>query len=160
MLSLELERSQLARPAALLLSASLLCPTLLAGCGGSPPPAQAPAPMAPRMAPPPRTTAPRTGLSGKQKVAILVGAAALYYLYKKHQREQAQKPQAQQVQYYLSKNGGVYYRDPSNPQHVIWVQPPTQGISVPETEAGEYRDFQGYNRSSGGRDLRGLIPTG
>lgn len=28
-----------------------------------------------------------------------------------------------------------------------WVTPPPEGIRVPETEARQYRDFQGYNNS-------------
>lgn len=100
----------------------------------------------------------RRGLSTGQKVAILAGAAGLYYLY--NQRKNAQGTGAQ-GKYYLSKNGRVYYRDAQN--RPVWVTTPQEGIRVPEEEAQQYRDFQGYNNSPTGRDLRGLgagtVPT-
>ena len=40
------------------------------------------------LSPPGGPGAPRQGLSTKQKVAILAGAAALYYLYNKHKNSQ------------------------------------------------------------------------
>lgn len=93
----------------------------------------------------------KKGLSNTQKVAILAGAAALYYLYRQHQNKQEQGPQGK---YYLSKNGRVYYRDAQNRAH--WVTPPPEGIKVPEAEAERYRDFKGYNNQTTGRDLTGL----
>lgn len=93
----------------------------------------------------------RQGLSTGQKVAILAGAAALYYLYNQHKNKQGQGPQGQ---YYLSKNGRVYYRDAQHRAH--WVTPPSEGIRVPESEAQRYREFQGYNNRSTGRDLSDL----
>lgn len=93
----------------------------------------------------------KKGLSNTQKVAILAGAAALYYLYRQHQNKQEQGPQGK---YYLSKNGRVYYRDAQNRAH--WVTPPPEGIKVPESEAAAYREFQGYNNQTTGRDLKGL----
>ncbi|MEH2160421.1 MAG: hypothetical protein V7K38_05100 [Nostoc sp.] len=98
------------------------------------------------------------GLSTGQKVAILAGAAGLFYLY--NQRKNAQGTGAQ-GKYYLSKNGRVYYRDAQ--RRPIWVTVPQEGIRVPQEEAQQYRDFQGYNNSPTGRDLRGLgegtVPT-
>lgn len=93
----------------------------------------------------------RQGLSTGQKVALLAGAAALYYIYNQHKNAQGT---GQQGQYYLSKNGRVYYRDAQHRAH--WVTPPSQGIQVPESEAQQYRDFQGYNGQSTGRTLEGL----
>lgn len=93
----------------------------------------------------------RQGLSTGQKVAILAGAAALYYLYNQHKNKQGQGPQGQ---YYLSKNGRVYYRDAQHRAH--WVTPPSEGIRVPESEAQRYREFQGYNNRPTGRDLSDL----
>jgi len=91
----------------------------------------------------------KKGLSNAQKVGItLVGAAALYYLYRQHQNKQEKGPQGK---YYLSKNGRVYYRDAQNRAH--WVTPPPEGIKVPESEAARYREFQGYNNQTTGRDL-------
>lgn len=93
----------------------------------------------------------KKGLSTGQKIAILGGAAALYYLYTQHKNKQEKGAQGK---YYLSKNGRVYYRDAQNRAH--WVTPPAEGIRVPESEAQKYRDFQGYNNSESGRTLEDL----
>jgi hypothetical protein len=92
-------------------------------------------------------------LSNTQKVAILAGAAALYYLYNQHKNRRGQGAEGQ---YYLSKNGRVYYRDAQHRVH--WVTPPPEGIRVPESEAARYRDFQGYNNRPSGRDLTDVLP--
>src|ERR1051326_1068343 len=47
---------------------------------------------------------PRHGMTTGQKVALVAGAAALYWLYK-HQKDKQGNP----VQYYQSKNGRIYY---------------------------------------------------
>ncbi len=91
------------------------------------------------------------GLTNKQKLVLLGGAAALYYLYQRHQNAQGQ---GKNGQYYLSKNGRVYYRDAQHRAH--YVTPPAGGIQVPQSEAQQYRDFQGYNGRATGRDLSGL----
>ncbi len=96
----------------------------------------------------------KKGLTFGQKVAILTGAAALYYLYNQHKNAQGEGPPGQ---YYLSKNGRVYYRDAQHRAH--WVTPPSGGIEVPETEAQQYSDFQGYNNRPTGRDLTNLQPA-
>jgi hypothetical protein len=93
------------------------------------------------------------GMSTGKKLAILAGAAALYYLYKKNKEKRA-AGNTSEPQYYLSKNGRVYYRDAQQRAH--WVTPPSGGIQVPYDEAYQYRDFQGYNNQSTGRDLMGL----
>lgn len=93
----------------------------------------------------------KRGLSTGQKVALLTGAAALYYLYNQHKNKQGQGSEGQ---YYLSKNGRVYYRDAQGRAH--WVTPPKEGIRVPEAQARQYRDFRGYNNRTDGRDLTDL----
>jgi hypothetical protein len=93
-----------------------------------------------------------SGLSGGQKLVLLAGAAALYYLYRRHQNAAAQTGEA--GQYYLSKNGRVYYRDAEHRAH--WVTPPPGGIPVPADEAAGYAAFQGYDNRTTGRDLTGL----
>jgi hypothetical protein len=95
----------------------------------------------------------KSGMSTGTKVAILAGAAALYYMYKKNKEKRAMGSTSE-PQYYLSKNGRVYYRDAQGQAH--WVSPPQQGIQVPYAEAQAYRDFQGYNWNTGGRTLEGL----
>ena len=87
----------------------------------------------------------KKGLNNVQKGAIvLAGAAALYYFYNQHKHAQAQA--GANGQYYLSKNGRVYYRDANHQAH--WVTPPPNGITVPAKEAQQYRDYQ-----TTGRDL-------
>lgn len=148
------------RPVAVVLISSLLSPVLLVGCGSN----QAEAPPPPRDASPnemsrvnPNAAPTKSGMTTKQKVILLVGAAALYYLYKKHKA----KVDAGQtnVQYYLSKNGRIYYRDPQTHQ-AIWVTPPKEPIRINESEASDYEGLQGYNNSPTGKDLTGLVPAG
>ncbi len=127
--------------------ASLLVP--LAGCGS---PAQTPvarAPMQPAMRP-------NTGMSTKQKAVLLAGAAAMYYYYQKSKKANAAKAAGQSIQYYLSKNGRVYYRDPRNPRNAIYVTPPpnqVQSVQVSPQEAGAYSGIQGYNNQQTGNGL-------
>jgi hypothetical protein len=92
-------------------------------------------------------------MSNGKKVALLVGAAALYYMYKKNQ-EAKQHGNISEPQYYLSRNGRVYYREAGGRVH--WVTPPSSGIQVPIAEASQYQDFQGYEGRSSGRDLVGM----
>jgi hypothetical protein len=97
----------------------------------------------------------KPGLSRGQKVAILAGAAALYYLYNRHKNQQGH---GQEGQYYLSKNGRVYYRDRNgNP---VWVTPPSGGIEVPESEAQPYSRYQGYNGRATGEAFGGYGGSG
>lgn len=150
------------RGVALALAASIVAPSL-AGCGGqqasAPPPLDATrgqAPMSPQGGG--RMANNGGGMSTRNKVILLAGAAALYYMYKKR-RDANNRPA--NVQYYLSRNGRVYYRDPRNPQQAIYVTPPRQPLRVPENELQglDLESFQGYNGSSSGRDLTGL-PAG
>ncbi|BCL35393.1 hypothetical protein [Nostoc sp. MS1] len=145
-------------PAAILLSALLSVP-LLSSCGNGSRTASPPPPVDdtvgrnvnyPNSPNQPQT---KRGFSTGQKVAVLAGAAALYYLYQ--QRKNAQGT-GSNGKYYLSKNGRVYYRDNQGRPH--WVTPPQGGIRVPESQAQQYRDFQGYNGRSTGRDLTNLAP--
>lgn len=147
------------KPFALLLSASILAPTLLAGCGSKAP--EASAPPAPRMATPNEMSrmnqgaAPaRQGMSTKQKMVLIGGAALLYYLYK---RNKAKQQAPANVQYYISKSTGqVYYRDPKTHQ-AIWMTPRPQDarpVQIPESEAADYSGYQGYNNQNTGRTLQ------
>lgn len=94
------------------------------------------------------------GMSTGKKVALLAGAAALYYMYRKNQEKKQQGQLNGQPQYYLSRNGRVYYRDQNG--RAVWVTPPRGGIQVPAEEAYRYRDFQGYEGRSDGRTLQDL----
>jgi hypothetical protein len=109
-----------------------ILPMTLAGCGGG-------------RSTPERTNmnqpAPRTGMSGKQKVAILVGAAALYYVYKTYKQQKENAPQNVReavppgVQLYRSEStGAIYYRNPRNPKDVHWLTLPQNRIEVPQSD--------------------------
>jgi len=146
----------LTRPVAMLLSASLIAPTLLAGCGSQQ--SAAPPPIddtrGGRVAPAPRMgSQARPGMSTKKKLVLLAGAAALFYMYKKHQAKAGQ-----QIQYYRSRDGRVYYREPNNPKQVHYVTPPRQGFQVPAEEAGDYQGIEGYDNSRSGRNVDDLFP--
>ena len=101
------------------------------------------------------------GMTARKKVVLLAGAAALYYLYRRHQansRNTAGTPQGQPI-YYLSKNGRVYYRDANHQAH--WVTAPTQPIAVPYDEARGYQGLQGYaNSRSGETNLSRFAASG
>jgi len=145
------------KPVALLLVGSMTLPTL-AGCGGQatpPPPVDATRGQAPMR--PAGGQKMGGGMSTRKKVILLAGAAAIYYMYKKHKNAQNQ---ASNVQYYLSKNGKVYYRDPKT-HGAVYVTAPAQPFQVPESEAADYQQFQGYNNNTSGKSsFDGLIPTG
>ena len=150
-----LSQSRVSRTIALLLTTFLSLP-LFTACTGRSNEAITPRDNRYGQTAPNRPVTPqaRQGLSTGQKVAILAGAAALYYLYNQHKNRQEQGAQGK---YYLSKNGRVYYRDADGRAH--WVTPPSEGIRVPESEAQQYSDFQGYNGRTSGRDLTDLAPT-
>ncbi len=147
------------RAAALLICATLITP-LLAGCGGKSnntggadlPPVDntrtsGPAASAPAAAPP------KTGMSTGKKVAILAGAAAVYYLYK---RSQNKKTEGADGKYYLSKNGRVYYRDETGRAH--WVTAPEK-MEVPQDEVDRYPElsqYRGYNQQTTGEAFGGV----
>lgn len=147
------EQKRFARPLSVMLSALLTVPVFV-GCGGGnqanlPPvdDSRTAAPANPRNSP-----QAKKGLTNTQKtVAVLAGAAALYYLYNQRKNSKAEGAQGK---YYLSKNGRVYYRDAQKRVH--WVTPPSEGIRVPAQEAERYREFQGYNNRPTGRNLTGL----
>ncbi|MFN6513381.1 MAG: hypothetical protein RMY29_002615 [Nostoc sp. CreGUA01] len=150
MITIFKERKVVSRLLAVLLSALLTVP-LLSSCTGGSRSANVPPPVDDSVG---RSTQPevKKGWSGGQKVAILAGAAALYYLYNQHKNAPQEGAQGK---YYLSKNGRVYYRDAEHRAH--WVTPPAEGIRVPESQAQQYQDFQGYNGRSTGRDLSNLV---
>ncbi len=154
------ERRRGLRILALLLTLLLTFPPFITACGGSqsntPPSAvdSTRVGTASDNSPANQPQQAKKGLSTGQKIAILGGAAALYYLYNQLKNKQSQVAEGK---YYLSKNGRVYYRDAQGRAH--WVTPPPEGIRVPEAQAQQYRDFQGYNNRATGRDLTDLAPA-
>jgi hypothetical protein len=86
----------------------------------------------------------KPGMSTKQKLVLLAGAAALAYLYNKNKNNKGVGPQGQ---YYRSKNGRVYYRDAQGNAH--WVSPPQGGLQVPASDARQYLSDEEYSRYVG-----------
>jgi hypothetical protein len=129
---------------ALVVATSLLMPAL-AGCGSkggdtSSAPSGSAAP-APQMAATPQT-APATakpGLSTKQKVVLLAGAALLFYIYQKDKSNNAKAAAAGSAKPQLFQEGkgpnkgAIYYHDPSDPTHkkIIWLTAPSGQVQVP-----------------------------
>jgi hypothetical protein len=137
------------RATAWLLSGALASGTLL-GCGGAP--RQAPGPPVDESGfrQTQRQPEERRGMSTGQKVVLLAGAAAAYYLYNKHKNNQGVGARGK---YYRSeKNGRIYYRDEQGRAH--YVTPPRGGIRVPESEARQYGldRYSGYDGRRDGED--------
>lgn len=156
-------RGKIARPATLLLSASLVVPPLLAGCGSAsqqtttapPPPGMGNSRMEnPRNAP---VAQPKQGMSTGKKVALLAGAAALYYIYNKR-KNKAESAKGPDGKYFISESTGrVYYRNLKDGSFQ-WVSPPKQPIRVPIEEARNYQGYAGYNNQNSGRGFGGYGP--
>ena len=151
MSNISLERKKAPLPVAIILSTLLTLP-FLNSCGGgsrtSTPYSGANESVGRNVNDPGRPQA-KKGLSTGQKAAIaLAGAAALAYLYNRHKNAQGTGPEGT---YYRSKNGGIYYRDAQGRPH--FVTPPAGGIRVPESEAQQYRGYQGYNGNTTGQTI-------
>jgi len=149
---------------------SLLTP-IMAGCsnpgsaGGAGSNAQAPmqAPAQNYGSVPAPQNAPqqRQGMSTGKKVALLGGAALLYYLYNKKKNSQAQAGQgggATQTQYYRSKNGRIYYRDAKG--NAVYVTPPAQGVEVPAEIAQQYNQAYETAQRTQNYDALDNLPVG
>jgi hypothetical protein len=93
-------------------------------------------------------------MSTGQKLVLLAGAAAMYYMYQKQKNAKGAGPTGQ---LYRSKNGRVYYRDKEGRAH--WVTPPAEGIRVPEQEAQTYQRFRGYEGQETGETFSGFGAT-
>lgn len=165
-LSTQFNSTSALRAGSAFMVASLMVP--LAGCGS---PAQQN--TQPVSAPPPAMGArnpnrPSMDLSTKQKGVLLVGAAALYYYYQKSKKATEKQYGGKAVQYYRSKNGGIYYRDPKT-HEAHFVTAPTQTtvqINNPAELAGPdfagIQQAQGYNgqQTGNGLDYYYKMPAG
>lgn len=134
---------------ALALVASFALPTLAvtAGCGGKNTASDqsstsAPAPANATTAQPNAQPA-KAGLTGKQKVVLLAGAALLYYMYTRYKKQDAQAAQngaagANPQLYREDKGpnkGAIYYRKNDAKHTVVWLQAPAGGVNVPTDQA-------------------------
>lgn len=104
----------------------------------------------------------RQGMGTGKKVALVAGAALLYYLYKRHQAGQERQAlsgsgnsqmgggrtaSAGRQQLYRSKNGGVYYRDAQN--RPVWLTVPNRPVQVSTADLQRYApDYQRYANQS------------
>ena len=133
---------------ALTLVATLALPTLAvtAGCGhggsgGSGDNSQVSTNTQPNTAPMNTAPAAKPGLTGKQKVVLLAGAAALFFLYKHYQKADAAQANAHPQLYREDQGpnkGAIYYRKNDANHTVVWLQAPTQGIQVPADQVQQY----------------------
>ena len=100
----------------------------------------------------------KPGMSTGKKLALVAGAALLYYLYRRHVAAQAAAQKAAPVagqaapaaaskhaQLYRSRNGGIYYRDPQGKP--VWLTVPSQPVQVPVDDLQKYAPE--YNKISG-----------
>lgn len=133
----------------LALSLALPAVAMTAGCGNKGDSAQQTDSNAPAGPMSDTNAAPaKPGLSTKQKVVLLAGAALLFYLYKKDKANNAAaangaqggKPQLYQEEKGPNK-GAIYYRDASHQVH--WLKAPAQGVQVPADQVQQY--LPGYN---------------
>lgn len=136
---------------ALALVASFALPTLTvtAGCGNKNADNTS---TVSNSAPGPMTSTPpaKAGLTGKQKVVLLAGAALLFYLYKRYQKQDAaavQNGAGGKPQLYREKKGpnkgAIYYRKNDANHTVVWLKAPPQGVQVPEDQVQQYLpDYQ------------------
>jgi len=88
-------------------------------------------------------------MSTRNKVLLLAGGAALYWLYKRHQNS---KGVGANGQYYRSRNGRVYYRD-ARTHKAVWVSPPPASRPI-QVSPEEYQRYvgslpSGYDQGSG-----------
>jgi len=141
---------------ALSLAFSLALPAvaMTAGCGNKGDNAQQTdnsAPAGPNSGPMSNAAPAKPGLSGKQKVVLLAGAALLFYIYKKDKANNAAaangtpggKPQLYQEEQGANK-GAIYYRDANHQVH--WLKAPAQGMQVPADQVQQY--LPGYNAAN------------
>ena len=83
----------------------------------------------------------KAGLTGKQKVVLLAGAALLLCLYKRYQSQGkaaaaagGAKPQLYREDKGPNK-GAIYYRKNDASHTVVWLQAPAQGVRIPADQA-------------------------
>jgi hypothetical protein len=115
----------------------------LTGCGGGNVNASSPRGGSPM--PYSSQDTPRQGMSTRNKMLLLAGAAAVYYMYQKHKNAPGEGPNGK---YYRSKNGRVYYRDLKTGDFK-WVDAPQQPIEVPAEEYSRYTG-RSYDDHQGG----------
>lgn len=150
------------RLAALSLALTFALPVVMltAGCGqkanDQTTTNSAPGPMA-NNSPMANSAPAKAGLSTKQKVVLLGGAALLFYLYKRYQKQDqaaAQNGANGKPQLYREEKGpntGAIYYHKNDAQHtVVWLSAPQQGVNVPQSEVQQYLPGYNANNPNGG----------
>ena len=140
---------------ALIVAATLALPTLAvtAGCGPKASDQAATqsngtAPMNSTPMSNASTNSAKPGLTGKQKVVLLAGAALLFYLYQRDKKLNAAAasqnggaaPSGKQL-YREEKGpnkGAIYYRKNDTNHTVVWLSAPKQGVEVPADQVNQY----------------------
>ena len=132
---------------ALALVASFALPTLAvtAGCGSKNNASDQTATSAPTdtTTAQPNAQPAKAGLSTKQKVVLLAGAALLFYMYTRYKKQDAQAAQnggagANPQLYREDKGpnkGAIYYCKNDANHTVVWLQAPAGGVQVPADQA-------------------------
>lgn len=101
----------------------------------------------------------KTGMNIKQKAILLGGAALLFYLYKRYQKQNqtAQngamgangKPQLYREE--RGPNAGAIYYRKNDAQHtVVWLSAPQQSVQVPQADVQQYLPDYNPNNPNGG----------
>lgn len=99
---------------------------------------------------------PKAGMNIKQKAVLLGGAALLFYLYKRYQKQNqtAQNGANGKPQLYREEKGpnagAIYYRKNDAQHSVVWLSAPQQGVNVPQSEVQQYLpDYNPQNPNGG-----------
>ncbi len=160
------------RLAALSLALTFALPmiALTAGCGqkagDQTTTTSAPGPMA-NNSPMANNAPAKAGLTTKQKVVLLGGAALLFYLYKRYQKQDQAAAQNGTMgangkpQLYREEKGpnagAIYYRKNDANHTVVWLSAPQQPVQVPQSEVQQY--LPDYNPNGGSTGAYGNINT-
>ncbi len=105
----------------------------------------------------------KAGLSTKQKVVLLGGAALLFYLYKRYQKQNqtAQNDANGKPQLYREEKGpnagAIYYRKNDANHTVVWLSAPQQPVQVQQSDVQQY--LPGYNENNPNGGNYGSINT-
>ena len=135
---------------------------LTAGCGKSNDQAttnSAPGPMA-NNSPMANNAPAKTGMTTKQKVVLLGGAALLFYLYKRYQKQDQAAAQNGAMgangkpQLYREEKGpnagAIYYRKNDANHTVVWLSAPQQPVAVQQSDVQQYLPDYNENNPNGG----------
>lgn len=101
----------------------------------------------------------KAGMTTKQKVVLLGGAALLFYLYKRYQKQdQAAQNGAMgangKPQLYREEKGpnagAIYYRKNDANHTVVWLSAPQQPVQVNQSDVQQYLPGYNANNPNGG----------